>query len=860
MGEVILCERMRDCSTVPGLGSLQVKVVSGSCGTLLGAAIRPASSACFGGTIGMPEVMHPRRGEVEGEHPRLVAVSDRCPAAKSARHNLPYELSSLVGRERELVEVERLLGRTRLLTLTGPGGCGKTRLAVAVAGDVVDGFAGGAWWVELAPLADSALVAPEVAAALGVQEQPGRSVVDTLVDCVRTRDMLLVLDNCEHLIDACSALVMALLRSCQRLRVLATSREVFGIVGEVSWPVPSLSVPDFRLAMTPESVAEYDAVALFIQRAKAVAPEFVLSPENVAAVAGVCVRLDGLPLAIELAARRTKVLAVQQIASRLDGCLRVLGEGRRAALPRHRTLHATLDWSHDLLTEPERVVFRRVSVFAGGFTLDAAEAVCLGEGDTNDELTGEDVLDLVAHLVDKSLVFVVAEEKQVRYRMLETVRQYARQRLADSGEQDATRRRHAHWYLAFALEAESRLRGPDQGAWLDRLQTEHDDLRAALRWSHDERGEPELGLRLAAALWWFWVIRGHLGEGLQWLARAADPDSQVSPSAQAKALGVAGSLALHQGNYDTAITVLELGLTGYRELADTDGIAATLPTLGLAKLYGQRTDVDIPELVEEAMRLRPQVKSPHVAADLLVLTGMCIGTDGDWSRAAELCEKSLTLCREVGDLAGTLRCLPALGFIALVRGEDEVAVATLAESLRLAAELDFKVVIQYVYYFLGCVAVNQGQATRAARLWGASDAMGETYATTLSDMLCSATSYQDRLDAARAQLGDEAFVAARAEGRSMLAEQVVSYALQPAGAPERPVSPVPVYPAGLSAREVEVLRLVAEGKSNTEVAAELFLSARTINWHLSSIYRKLGCRSRTEATRFAVDHGIVRQP
>ncbi|HWS81019.1 MAG TPA: AAA family ATPase [Rubrobacter sp.] len=403
----------------------------------------------------MPGATHSPR-EVRGNSSgRLVAVpgghrDERPP------NNLPLQLSSFVGREKELAEVGRLLKETRLLTLTGSGGCGKTRLALAAAGELEGMFEDGVWLVELAPLADPSLVPQAVASALGVRQQSGRPLSGSLSGYLRHKRALVVLDNCEHLIGACADLVDALLRSCPGLRILGTSREALGITGEVAWPVPSLSLPDLRRLPEVASLPRYESARLFIERAAAVKPSFALTERNAVAVAQVCYRLDGIPLAVELAAARTKMLSVEQIAGRLDDCFGLLTDGGRTAMPRHQALHATMEWSHELLGREERVLFRRLSVFAGEFTLEAAESVCTGEN-----LERDDVLELLSHLVDKSLVVVREEDGEARYRLLEKVRQYAREKLDGTGDEAEVGRRHLGFYVVLAEEAEKELSGPD---------------------------------------------------------------------------------------------------------------------------------------------------------------------------------------------------------------------------------------------------------------------------------------------------------------------------------------------------------------------------------------------------------------
>jgi predicted ATPase/class 3 adenylate cyclase len=435
-------------------------------------------------------------------HPDLPADFPPLKSLETLPNNLPVQLTSFIGLEGEIDEVKQLLATTRLLTMTGAGGCGKTRLALQVAAVVLEDFAEGVWLVELATLSDPTLLFQAVASALNIREQPGRSLQATIIDYLSPKQLLLVLDNCEHLVAACARLAETLLRACPHLRILATSREALGIAGETIRPVPSLSVPDPRRQPTVETLRRSEATRLFIERAIAGLPTFSPTTRNAEPITQVCQRLDGIPLAIELAAARVKVLSVEQIASRLDDRFRLLTGGSRTGLPRHQTLRATMDWSYELLSEAERVLLRRLAVFAGGFTLETAEAVCTGmDAETSA------VLDLLTHLVDKSLVIMEERGGTSRYRLLDTVRQYGRNKLLESGEDPRVRRRHRDWYLQLAEAAEPELHGPDQRLWLDRMEMEHDNLRTALDWSKVDEDGSEAGLRLAGALWWFWYVR-----------------------------------------------------------------------------------------------------------------------------------------------------------------------------------------------------------------------------------------------------------------------------------------------------------------------------------------------------------------
>jgi len=786
-------------------------------------------------------------------------------------NNLPLELTSFVGREREIAEVKSLIAGTRLLVLTGLGGAGKTRLALAAASELVEDFEDGAWWVGLASLSDPDLLPQAVARALSVSERPGVSPTDTLSDALREKRLLLVLDNCEHLIEGCSLLADALLRACPDLRVLATSREALGVAGETNWPVPALTVPDegHLLPSAAEDTTRYEAVRLFAERARSRLPTFELTSQNVGVVAEVCRRLEGVPLAIELAAARTKVLSVGQLCARLEDSLGLLAGRDRTAPTRQRTLRGTLDWSYELLGEPERKLFGRLAVFAGGWTLEAAEAVGAGEGIERDE-----VLELLSGLVDKSLVMVAQtgeeEEGASRYRTLEPVRQYARERLDESGEAEQVRERHAAWYLALAEEAEPESKGTPQEAWLERLGREHGNFRAALSWALDrEDAQSEehagLGLRLAVALarGRFWNAYG-LSEGRRWLERGLARSSPSLTSVRAKALSEVGWIATYQGDYQQAVALLEESMALFKELGDKPGVATSLVHLGHMALHGGDHE-RLRTLSQEAEALRRELADRQALAFLLCFSGMAAAVDeGDHARAVTLLEESLALNRELGDLRGTAMSLTWLGITALVQGEPERAAALYEEDMRVLRGLRDKTGIAYGLLGMVGVAALRGQPARAVRLWGAAEALRKAIGQPLSHFDRSHPGYEGLL-AARSRLNDEAaWEVARAEGRALTIEQAIDYALgeedvsppspaQQEGASAAPKAP----PAGLSEREAEVLKLVAAGLTNAQVAQRLFLSPRTVNAHLTSIYGKLGVSSRSAATRFAVEHGLA---
>jgi predicted ATPase len=477
-------------------------------------------------------------------------------------NNLPLQLTSFIGREREIAGLEKLLvGEARLVTLTGSGGSGKTRLALSVAAELAGDYEDGVWWVELASLSDPDLVPQAVASALGMNEAPGRSLIEALVEYLEGREVLLLLDNCEHLVEACAALCDVLLHACPKLRILATSREALGVAGERNWPVPSLSFPDPHSLPRIEELGRIESVRLFVERVRSRRSEFALDSRNAPSVAEVCRALDGIPLAIELAAARIGTLSVAQISERLEHSLGLLTGRDRTSPERQRTLRGALDWSYELLEEEERELFGRLSVFAGGFTLEAAEAVCAGEGIEHDE-----VLDLLGHVIDKSLVVAEpAEEGALRYRMLEPVRQYGWEKLQESGKAERTRKWHAEYYLALAEEAEPELSGVNEGVWLERLEAEHGNLRAALGWSLED-GDAGLGLRLAGVLGGFWYKHGHLSEGRMWLDRELAEGSAAPAIERATALDQAGWIALYQGDLEPSVALLDESLSLFKEL------------------------------------------------------------------------------------------------------------------------------------------------------------------------------------------------------------------------------------------------------------------------------------------------------
>ncbi len=687
------------------------------------------------------------------------------------RTNLPASLTSFIGREKEVAEVRDLITSQRVVTLTGPGGTGKTRLATEAASGLIDAFADGVWLIELAPLADAALVPHTLASTLGLRETGGRPIVTALIDVLREKHRLLVLDNCEHLIEASAQLAAALLPACPQLHILATSREPLEIPGEILFRVPPLSTPDTPHVPIIQELAHYEAVQLFVERGAAGMPTYTLTTDNAGAIVRICQRLDGMPLAIELAAARLKTLRAEEIAARLDDRFRLLTSGSRTALPRQQTLRATIDWSYDLLSDSERTLLRRLSVFAGGWLLEAAEAVgadsAVGDDprvSPGDETHGRRVdtridpynmLDLLTQLVNKSLVSAEREQgRETRYGMLETIRQYAREKLIESGEEAALRRRHLEYYVRLAERAEPELVGPDQFAWLDRLEAELDNIRTALDWSLTTNVES--GLRLASALRWFWINSMHLNESSEYLARLLQPSTPqvVALIIRAKALAVQSALLNLRYDLAQSQQLAEESLALCHAVGDEQG--KTLALLMLARafwLQGQANEGHqlcerclalsrarndpirtgealfwladtLPrgprrvELLEEAQAIfRAHGHWSGLAFTLIELTQVAT-FQGDYSLARRWLNESMDLTRRSAALAGLFAYeMTISGGLALCEGDYERACAELEESARLMRDAGQSMNSSWAVAYLGYVALRQGELQRARHLW-----------------------------------------------------------------------------------------------------------------------------------------------
>ena len=558
-------------------------------------------------------------------------------------NNLPIQLTSFIGREQEMARVKEILNSTRIITLTGVGGAGKTRLAIQVAADLIDEFPDGVWLVEFAPIADPTLVPYSVATALGLQLQSGRTIQLGLTEYLREKNCLLLFDNCEHLIDACAILADALLHTCPNLKILTTSREGLGIAGEVIYCVPSLAIPSLETA-TAQSLTQYEAVRLFIDRALTIQSNFSVTDQNATAIAQICNQLDGIPLAIELAAARVNVLSVEQISERLVDRFRLLTGGSRSVLPRQKTLRALIDWSYSLLSPAERILFERLSIFAGGWTLEAAESLCAGEG-----IESFEVLDRLHNLAAKSLV-VVGEgvDGRMRYHLLETIRQYAREILVKSEQLSMFRDRHLDWFLDFEEQARPKLFSGEQVVMLNRLDAEHDNFRAALAWSIET--VVEKGLRLAAGLYRFWRLRGYWFERLDWLNKLlAQPEALAPTTARAFALITRGDMEFSQGEYADAEKSFTESLQIYRQLGDEKGIAEALGQL--ARLSIQLGDfLQAGELGQESLEISRKIGDKFQISQALNRLAHGLRAQGNSIRANELLKESVTLFSQMVDL------------------------------------------------------------------------------------------------------------------------------------------------------------------------------------------------------------------
>lgn len=761
------------------------------------------------------------------------------PGAKST-HNLPAPLTSFVGREVQLAEIGRLLAKARVLTLVGAGGCGKTRLALEALDTLASGYADGAWFVDLAPIADSALIPQTVATVLGIREGWRRPLVETLADDLDGREVLLLLDGCEHLVGACAEFAERLLQSCPRLRLLATSREPLGIAGEINYRVPSLTLPSNDRASTPERLMESEAGRLFADRAALADPAFPLDDHNAPTIAEICHKLDGIPLAIELAAARVRFLSVEGIAERLTDRFRLLTGGSRTAMPRHQTLRATVDWSYELLSNPEKLILNRLGVFNGGFSIDAAEAICQDGSSEAFELLGQ--------LVNKSLVMREERHQAVdRYQQLETIRHYALDRLVASGEVEQFRGRHARYFVELAEAAEPHLRGPEQASWLARLENDHDNLRAAMEWCRAT--DPELTARLAVALGWFWYGHGSLREGRDWLETAVTC-SAPNTYRRAMALRRLGNLEYLQGNYQDGRAHTEDALAIFEALENIEGEAACNNNLGLyAHAAGNLAAATA--FTERSLQLCRGSDDPALMGTALLNLGTYAVLRHEPAAADGFLVESIGTFRRLQDRRSIALVLGIQFLVSLDRRDHARARALGRESVDLVRELGDQWMLAEILYRFASLAASESRPEDALRLAGAAAAvlekMGAVASPTAAQLL------EHWLETARASLSPDRASVAWAEGSQMTLEDAIAEALSQASEAAPPQSP---DRSGLTRRELEIATMVAAGMTNRQISQKLFIAERTAEGHVERIRNKLGFRSRTQVAAWAAEMRI----
>lgn len=863
-------------------------------------------------------------------------------ASQVLKHNLPAQLTPLIGREHEVAAVCTLLHQphVRLVTLTGAGGIGKTRLGLQAASELRAIFPDGVYFVNLAPIRDPSLLISTIALELDIPESGAQPLFATVTEALREKKLLLLLDNFEQIVSA-APLLDDLLATCHQLVIIVTSREVLHIQAEYLFPVPPLVLPDLTQLPQTEDLARYAAVALFLQRAQAILPDFQLTPDNEQIIAEICVRLDGLPLALELAAARIRLLPPQALLARLSQRLQVLTSGWRTLPERQQTLRKTIQWSYDLLPAEEQLLFRRLSVFAGGCTLQAVDALysLLGEG-------AKSMIEEVASLIDKSLLQQYEEEGEPRLQFLETIHEYGLECMAESGEMEAVQQAHAMYYLQLAEEAEPEFGSPKHAAWLKRLEREHDNLRAALRCllEQDEREQSmELALRLAGALREFWKGRDQIREGFYFLMQALERSTEVVSPARAKAFNAAANLAIELGYLDQGEVLSKESQKIYQSLGDTRGQAFSLHQLQMiARLKGDFRMAQ--SMAEEALSHFEEIGDQKNAAWSHFRLARLARAQGEYAKACILFEENVAMHAQLGNKEGMSYALMHWAEALFVSQGDIATVQTLLnDGIALSRELDMKGGISFYINLSAQIALSQGDIatarllaeelaafgmetndqeylaetyflsgqaaaasheyavahtfymeslvsfrrmgfklqcafcleglasvfvaqrnpTWAARLWGMAESIRETIGSPLPPIFRA--EYEQAVASASRQLGKQTFLAIWAMGRDMTMEHVldgqglteIPTPNQPESLPIHPAQASSTSPAGLTVREVEILRLVAQGMTNVQVAEKLIISPRTVNWHLTSIYSKLLVTTRSAATRYAIENHLI---
>lgn len=755
--------------------------------------------------------------------------------AAPGRHNLPEPQDTFIGRNREIPEISALLKATRFLSLIGSGGVGKTRLALEVARRHTASFSGDIWFVDLATVTGASSVPGAVTATLHIPEAPGRNAVDQLITALQHSTILLILDNCEHLIDAVASLASTLLEACPEVRVLATSREPLRVSGEVTYRVPSLSVPQATAHVTSDLAEQPESVQLFVSRASRHDREFRLTDGNSAAIADICRTLDGIPLAIELAAARVSSSSLDQISSRIGEALHLLTDGDRIAPARHQTLRGALDWSFNLLSGLEQDLFRTLAVFAGGWTLDAAEAVW------NKDQQSASVLDILAALVDRSLVVLEANRLGLRYRMLEPVRQYATERLVDHGKMEEARARHARFVAAFVTAGEPGLRGQSQGEWIGRFEAEHDNLRAALSWSLQH--EPETALQIAAGSGRFWYVRSYGVEGRRMLHAALDAAPFAPPHTRARALSHAGILADEAGDHDEAASYLETALEIFREAGDDHGMATALNSLGAVAARSRGDFESARRFFEQSLELRRKLHD-EAAANLVMSNLAAIALSmGDLDGAESLLNETIPYDRATGNEWSLAISMLHLGRILWERGDYLRAGDAFVEGSELSMRTGDQGAAAEGVEGIAGVAGATGMGELAATLFGAAEGLRDQISLPIPDP--DLPFHNRMISIARASVSPAAFELAWSKGRTLSLEAALAMAAETV----RQIQNRAAEPSvALTSREQEIVALIARGQTNSQIAEHLGIAVRTVDTHVSRILRKLGLSSRTGIT------------
>jgi non-specific serine/threonine protein kinase len=806
-----------------------------------------------------------------------------------ASGNLPSDISPLIGRKQEAEQLLSLLGRTRLLTLAGPGGVGKTRLALLVASEVREVYPDGVWFVELASLSTPQAIPHSIAGALDIPERADFSILHAVLDHLRRRCALLILDNCEHMRDACVGITESLLRACPRLQVLTTSREPLGIIGETVWRVSPLSTPGVGKAVSPDHLPEYEAVQLFVDRARRVLAEFELTLENTPAVASLCSRLDGLPLAIELAAARVSALSVEEIEARLEHRFGLLVTGIRAGVQRHWSLQHALDWSYDLLSVDERRLFERLAIFEDGWTLEAAETVCCGAG-----IKIERVSVLLSSLVDQSLITVDRQTpKALRYRFLETIRQYARERFSSSGDYIGIQWSHAQFFAGLAEAGDPNLHMTYDGAWVQQIEREHENIRAALTWciSTDEL---DLGLRLARSVVPFWYVRGYMSDAWTWvepliMATRDRPPTTLRIDVLTRVGGVLRALAW----YSRAQACFSEALNDARALNYLRGESAALDGLGV--LASQRGDLETAQShYQEALALAEGF--PLELSAVLIDEGDLAYAEGGLDIARACFERSAHLQREIHNWQGLAVSLARLAKVGVLQGKYEEAHVFCDESVAIRMELGGRrcasislFVLAHVLFAEGradeawplakecllifsewgrnrdatrvlelCAAVTAalGQFAHAQRLFAAADSQRRSIG--FVSPRCEQEWFERWRSRTRSELSDQAAHGASMMGHNMTLDEAIADVVQTAvDHPEAPDRPRSRFGSSLTAREQEIAALVARGYTNREIAATLVIAPSTAERHVANILGKLSLRTRGQIAVWCVSHGLA---